>query len=133
MPPRTLISVDLPAPFSPTSAWISPEWRSKETRSSASTPGKRLEMSRISRRAGLRPAAVGRPARLPSSPGETPGDCGRDARSPLLAIDLLMRVVTVFDDGGVDVALVDDDRGDQDGWNVFLPVVDLVVGLDRLL
>src|SRR5881628_1691599 len=104
-PPRIFIKVDLPAPFSPTSAWISPEWRSKETRSSARTPGKRLEMPRISRRAGLWPAAGGRPARLPSSPGETPDDCGRDARSPLVSIDFFARVVTVLDDRGVDVAL----------------------------
>ena len=31
----TLIRVDLPAPFSPTSEWISPGWRSSETLRSA--------------------------------------------------------------------------------------------------
>src|SRR5262245_12379347 len=42
IPPSTLIRVDLPAPFSPRSAWISPARRSKETPSSAATPPKRL-------------------------------------------------------------------------------------------
>src|SRR5436309_10366308 len=43
------ISVDLPAPFSPSSAWTSPRRRSKSTRSSATTPGNRFVMPRISR------------------------------------------------------------------------------------
>src|SRR6187551_1757427 len=42
--------VDLPAPFSPTSAWISPARTRKSTRSSATTPGNVLRMLRISRR-----------------------------------------------------------------------------------
>jgi len=37
-----LISVDLPAPFSPTSACTSPTRRSKETRPSARTPANDL-------------------------------------------------------------------------------------------
>ena len=37
-PAITLVSVDLPAPFSPTSAWISPRRRSKSTSSMAGTP-----------------------------------------------------------------------------------------------
>ena len=41
-PERIFISVDLPAPFSPMSAWTSPARRSKSTRSSAVTPAKRL-------------------------------------------------------------------------------------------
>ncbi len=44
-PPSTLISVDFPAPFSPTRAWTSPGRSSRSTPSSASTPGNRLEMS----------------------------------------------------------------------------------------
>src|SRR5687767_2182429 len=43
------ISVDFPAPFSPSSACTSPRWRSKSTWSLASTPGKRLVIPRSSR------------------------------------------------------------------------------------
>src|SRR5881394_1069553 len=42
-PARSFISVDLPAPFSPTTAWTSPQRISKLTWSSAVTPPKRLE------------------------------------------------------------------------------------------
>ena len=42
------MSVDLPAPFSPSSAWTSPARRSKSTSSLATMPGKRLTMPRIS-------------------------------------------------------------------------------------
>ena len=42
------MSVVLPAPFSPRTAWISPGQRSSETRSLARTGPKRLVMSRIS-------------------------------------------------------------------------------------
>lgn len=48
----TLIRVDLPAPFSPNSTWISPCARSKFTRSKANTPGKRFEISKASRSFG---------------------------------------------------------------------------------
>src|SRR3954454_1242145 len=41
--------VDLPAPFSPQIAWISPRRTASETFSSALTPGKVLVMERISR------------------------------------------------------------------------------------
>src|SRR6478609_5908464 len=44
------ISVDLPAPFSPSSAWTSPLRRSKFTLSLASTPGNRFVIPRSSRR-----------------------------------------------------------------------------------
>src|SRR5450756_184069 len=38
-PVNALMRVDLPAPFSPMSAWTSPERNEKSTLSSASTPG----------------------------------------------------------------------------------------------
>src|SRR2546423_665125 len=43
------MSVDLPAPFSPSSAWTSPRRTSNETSSFATTPGNSLRMPRISR------------------------------------------------------------------------------------
>src|SRR6185437_13601880 len=43
------ISVDLPAPFSPSSACTSPRRTSRETSSLATTPGNSLRMPRISR------------------------------------------------------------------------------------
>ena len=45
-PVITLISVDLPAPFSPTKAWTSPARRSNETFRKACNSGKRLADSR---------------------------------------------------------------------------------------
>src|SRR4051812_39153499 len=48
-------SVDLPAPFSPSSAWISPGCTANETSSFAVTPGKRLVIRESSRRAGIAP------------------------------------------------------------------------------
>src|SRR5688572_31856284 len=44
-----LISVDFPAPFSPTSAWTSPRRREKSTRSSAVAPAKRLTIPSMRR------------------------------------------------------------------------------------
>ena len=51
-PVTTLISVDLPAPFSPSSAWISPARRVKSTSCSARSGPKLLLSPRTSRRAG---------------------------------------------------------------------------------
>ena len=48
-PARIFIRVDLPAPFSPTMAWISPVRTDRDTSSSAWTPGKRLLIPDISR------------------------------------------------------------------------------------
>src|SRR3954462_218872 len=48
-PVRILISVDLPAPFSPTSAWTSPARRSNDTPLSARTPANDLTMPSSSR------------------------------------------------------------------------------------
>ena len=46
-PLRIFISVDLPAPFSPISAWISPPCRVKSTLSSTRTGPKALQMPRM--------------------------------------------------------------------------------------
>src|SRR4051812_18293931 len=48
-PVRTLISVDLPAPFWPIRAWTSPARTSKSTPASEWTPGKRLWIPRATR------------------------------------------------------------------------------------
>src|SRR4029450_3558260 len=49
-PVTTLTSVDLPAPFSPTSAWISPLLSSKEAERSAWTPAYALATPRAASR-----------------------------------------------------------------------------------
>src|SRR5882762_6688850 len=51
-PVMILISVDLPAPFSPTSAWTSPAASVKVTRVSARTPANDFVMESASRRRG---------------------------------------------------------------------------------
>src|SRR5437867_5425738 len=48
-PVMILMSVDLPAPCSPRSAWISPAWSAKETSASAWVDPNRFETPRISR------------------------------------------------------------------------------------
>src|SRR5215210_8963408 len=51
-PVRTLISVDLPAPFWPTRAWTSPRPTRSDASRSATTPGKLLLIRSIARRGG---------------------------------------------------------------------------------
>jgi hypothetical protein len=56
-PAATAINVDLPAPFSPTSAWTSPSTTSRPTPLSATTPGYVLTTSvrrRTTRAADIR-------------------------------------------------------------------------------
>ncbi len=50
--------VDLPAPFSPTRPWTCPTCTSKDTPSSATTPGKRLVMSCMLMKGGEAVASV---------------------------------------------------------------------------
>jgi len=57
----TFMSVDLPAPFSPTTAWISPARTARLTSLSAFTPGNVLVMPRISRMLRLSAAAAAIP------------------------------------------------------------------------
>src|SRR5579859_389906 len=52
-----LASVDLPAPFSPRRAWISPSWASRSTESLARTPGNRFVIERMAT-AGTAPAVT---------------------------------------------------------------------------
>src|SRR4051812_19708411 len=60
-------SVDLPAPFSPSSAWTSPSAASKCTSSFATTPGNRLVMFRSSTAAGIEKGRAGVCPRPPGS------------------------------------------------------------------
>src|ERR1700726_3904761 len=52
-PARIFISVDFPAPFSPTSAWTSPATTSNDTPSSARTPGNVFTMPFIRSSGGM--------------------------------------------------------------------------------
>src|SRR6266508_1357557 len=72
-----LISVDLPAPFSPSKACTSPRRRSKSIRSFALTPGKRFVIPRSSR-TGASSAMTGNPK-------------GRDRARPLEPFEYLGR------------------------------------------
>ena len=78
-PLRILMSVDLPAPFSPSKAWISPRFRSRSTPSSAVTPGNRFLIPR--RRSAKAPGAFGMFIYGPSKTGlpfaEVIGRCRR--------------------------------------------------------
>src|SRR5687768_3584923 len=71
-PVITLMSVDFPAPFSPTSAWTSPSWRSNDTPDNARTPAYDLVMRLAERSGGAvtderLPAADGRGVRRRAS------------------------------------------------------------------
>src|ERR1700749_2570454 len=118
------MSVDLPAPFSPTIAWISPARTVRSTLSSATTPGKVLRMARISRMAG------------PAGGGAAAGTSSRWRVSVMWAeafalLDLRFLVVTAVDQDVVPVRLVHQHRLEQvrrhdlDAVVVRLGVVDL--------
>src|SRR5439155_15916876 len=94
------ISVDFPAPFSPSRACTSPSLRSKSTWSLASTPGNRFVMPRSSRTAG---ASIRRDSmRLETTSG---------AEAPL--VDPVSAVL--LRDGRRDLDLPGDDLLLQDG------------------
>src|SRR5438093_12401743 len=88
------ISVDLPAPFSPSRACTSPRRRSKSTSSLASTPGNRFVMPRSSRTAGAS-------MRSDSMRLETTSGAEAPLDDPVSAVLLL--------DGGRDLDLPGDD------------------------
>src|SRR3954469_21886943 len=60
-PARVFISVDLPAPFSPTIAWTSPARRSRSTPWRTSTPTKLLRIPCISRSGAAVCSDIGAP------------------------------------------------------------------------
>src|SRR5690606_32425434 len=104
------MSVDLPAPFSPQIACTSPARTSRLTSCSARTPGKDLEIERISKM-------------LPVIPSPPPWWAGavpprrrhRTRRRSLPLLDLLLGVVPAVDEQLGDVARVDDVRLEQVG------------------
>src|SRR5436853_328265 len=113
MPATHLISVDLPAPLSPTSAITSPSRTSKSTPWSACTEPKLFETSRSSRVGGF--AFIRLFYKRWSAPGGTPHRIDR-----LLAV---LRVLAVADLAALQEALLeeqlvvrfrDPDRGQQD-------------------
>src|ERR1700722_5373617 len=117
MPESVLMRVDLPAPFSPQGAWISPGRRSKSTPPSATTGPNRLMIrlafrivSIISRLLGL-----GRAKGF----GEVP-------------VDFVVAVEAVLDDRVEDVGFVHGVNGLHYGGNVHLAIVDDAVRDDRL-
>src|SRR5437667_1084277 len=71
-PATMLMSVDLPAPFSPNRTWTSPDLRSKSTRSSACTPGNHLLTPRR-RRSGGASARTSEAPQTCTSVDATPG------------------------------------------------------------
>src|SRR5215218_9970066 len=94
------ISVDLPAPFSPSSACTSPFCRSKSTWSFATTPGNRFVMPRISRTVEASTAGDSMEVGGPGLQGRGDLDLARD--------DLLLQLVHLVDEllghGRVDLA-----------------------------
>src|SRR6476469_7433082 len=87
MPATIFIKVDLPAPFSPISAWTVPRLSLKETSSSATTPGNSLRtLSTVSRYSELGTAPLCRTAAIvvgliiTSPPPKPAGLPGRDRR-----------------------------------------------------
>src|SRR2546428_4223599 len=94
------MSVDLPAPFSPTSACTSPARSSKRQSLRACTPGKSFEMAVISTR---RPPAA---SATPDPPAEERDHRWRDSPAPVLASSFSLLVQQCGDIGLVDVRLV---------------------------
>src|SRR5215218_6033254 len=94
------ISVDLPAPFSPSSACTSPFCRSKSTWSFATTPGNRFVMPRISRTVEASTAGDSMEVGGPGLQGRGDLDLARD--------DLPLQLVHLVDErlghGWVDLA-----------------------------
>src|ERR1700676_5535637 len=92
-PERIFMSVDLPAPFSPTRACTSPATTSNVTPSSARTPGKVLTMSRICNRGADRVMAA---VLLSVGLGKPPDGDG-DLRGRRLAVEIVVDGVDGLD------------------------------------
>src|SRR5262245_39174691 len=130
MPEMILISVDLPAPLSPTSATTSPAYTSKSTWSSACTAPKRLETPLVSS-SGVRPATlvirvtplcgdgvVRRPSRPPHGSLVSGDASGLAGLGVLGGADLVLGPEAIRDHRRGDAALDDGRRREQDGLDV---------------
>src|SRR5215831_373542 len=113
-----LISVDLPAPFSPTMPWIEPRATDTLTARFACTGPKRLSML-MSSTAGASPAAGAGLRPAPATFDSTPGDDGM----PGLRAGVVRRVVVHLDLAGDDVLLRVVDLGLHIGRDQRLVVV----------
>src|SRR5690606_10027735 len=100
------MSVDLPAPFSPQIAWISPSPTVRDTSFRATTPGKRLVMDRISRMFSATGTSFGQGVPTARRRAGTPPvvRCFSPA-SELAGLHLLRRVVAGVDHDLLVVAL----------------------------
>src|SRR5690606_12987389 len=95
--------VDLPAPFSPQIAWISCSATVRDTSLSATTPGNRLVMDRISRMLSVMGALLRAGPRRRAGAGTLRGSAKVDC-SELAGLDLLLGVVAGIHHGLLVVA-----------------------------
>src|SRR5450756_650456 len=135
-PARTFISVDLPAPFSPTSAWISPRFTLKLTSLSALTPGNSLVIWFISRTKSSIPSTF----HISLSPACPSGTHWGSGASPLpgsyngfLLVDVSLQEVSAVDQLNVDIILGDSDGDQQDRRHIHCAVVDSLGSLGERL
>src|SRR4051794_5363458 len=106
------ISVDLPAPFSPSSACTSPRRRSKSTWSFARTPGKRLVIPRSSR------TGVSEASATVAADSRTNEESGHGARSPRVVGSLLGDLRRRLDLAGDDLCAESRDLLEHGGRDV---------------
>src|SRR5919206_5270423 len=88
MPASTRMSVLLPAPFSPTRAWISPRRSTRSTASSATTPGKRFVTPRRATIGGAASAGSDDPLAASWRMRSPASRSGRCRHGDLAALDL---------------------------------------------
>src|SRR5947207_1527776 len=123
MPASTFMRVDLPAPFSPTTASTSPARSSSETPSSACTPGNALLSLRTCNRGGVFTALSGRLRRSASE------SLRRKRRKKSLAGQLVEDALAALP--GVDrLGLADEDGDGPLRHHLLDQLADLAAGLD---
>src|SRR5439155_8270699 len=133
MPATHLMSVDLPAPLSPTSAITSPSRTSKSTSESACTDPKALEIPRSSRvGASLLIGVVCTTVEAPRARAPPRGSFLLAVLPVLADADLVPPQEPVLEQQLV-VQLRDRDGLQEDRGDLPRPVVDRRVGLDRLV